>query len=212
MCRRAAPPCAATQRNVYLPATLRIAALRHAPLRSAAHRNVLMRTAPMFEPKVGSTITLEVRIVVDLLLAVPIGEIVTYKQMTTAISRPIQSCRHVLQRALSIAHNENGSLWACIHRQGYRRMAAEDAPLVGDRFRRRTRKAGRRASRQIAAALEHSNDVSAGARRKAYAEISTAGLLVYLAADRHVRHVVASHASPVPVAVVLKDTLDRLMK
>lgn len=146
----------------------------------------------------------ETRALVDLFVAAPINGVVTFSEMSRVIGRPIGLRRHLVPRAMRIASRESGAIFGNVRGEGYKRLAAEDAHLLGSTARRRIRRTAKRASEAIVAAVMVNNSISSEAKRKAYAEVNTMGLIRHIATDRAVAKAneIADDSKPEPVAIV----------
>jgi|SRR5215471_8811667 len=153
-----------------------------------------------------SEIHADVRTMCDLLAATPVGSIITYSTLSEAIGYPVQLKRYNLVRALRLANQENGALFAVIRSQGYQRLAASDAYLVGHVARRRIRNKSRTTQSVITRTVEMANEITDEGKVRAYSELAVLGLIQHIAADRVVSKVVARQ-QPLSVPLVMQAAL-----
>ena len=137
-----------------------------------------------------------------------VGEVCTYDALSHAIGRDIQRAMFLVLRAIRTLNKENGSLFAAVHRVGYKRMASKDAHMFGSTTRARIRRTAHRTSAMIAAACERANEMPDAERRKAMAEIGILNMVAHLSTER----AIASHSAdtPQPVAVSMREMLRQM--
>lgn len=128
----------------------------------------------------------ETRALVDLLVATPVGQIVTFATMSNTIGRPIGERRHLIPRAMTIAAKESGAIFGGVRTVGYQRLAAQDAHILGHHTRRRMRNSAKRTTAAIVSAISHANDLPDAAKVRAYAEVNALELVRHITADKHV--------------------------
>jgi len=150
--------------------------------------------------------------VLNRLKEAPIGETVTYDDLSAAIGRDIRRHRHVLYSALRVALRDDGLLFGTVRGVGYQRVPAEDAHHVGVDARKGIRRRARRSSKRIAAAMSRANDVSDEARRKAHSEMAALGLIEHLSRDTAQPRDADKPAAPEPVALTARRMLEGLAR
>jgi len=155
------------------------------------------------------SLSADVRALTDRFLETPIGGTITYADMTAALGSSIEARRYLIQRALHVASRETGAIFASMRAVGYKRLPAEDAPLLGSHARQRIRNTSRRAAQAITHAVQVANDISDGARTRAYAEVSALALIQHVSTDRAAKAIPDSE-KPQPVAVTLRGMMARL--
>lgn len=145
----------------------------------------------------------ETRTLVDLFVATPVGQTITFASMSSAIGRPITDRRHLIPRAMHIAAKEAGAIFGGVRSVGYQRLPATDAHMLGSHTRRRMRRSAKRTTDAIVSAISHANDMPDAARLRAYAEVNALALIRHIAADKEV---LASTAEPKaePVALTMR--------
>jgi hypothetical protein len=148
-------------------------------------------------------ISADVRILADAFLATPVGEMITFSQMSEALGADIDARRYLVQRAIQTASKESGAIFSSIRSVGYKRLPAEEIPAVGAHSRNRIRRITKRAASMLTRAMERANDMSDDDRRKTLSEISTLQMVNFLSSDRAIKNVTPSD-KPQPVAVVLR--------
>jgi len=154
----------------------------------------------------------DTRRLADFLCAAPRGELVSFDAMTEIIGRDIQAHRWILYGAMRVAERESGATFACVRRQGYRRLTISELAMVGQTARSRIRSTARRGNRTIATGLKGENGIDPGDLRKILAEQSALGMLEHLAADKALPVIPETDTRPLPVAMVARDFLARVTK
>jgi len=150
----------------------------------------------------------DARALADLLVACPIGSVITYNQMTAAIGRDITACRHVLARARQVALREVGAAFVVEVRVGLRRMSAEEVvTTTGPVARQHIRRTARRALKTLASATKAQNDMPPEMQRRLSAEQSSMALLEHITRDRVVAPKDDAPTKPTPVAVTARALL-----
>lgn len=144
---------------------------------------------------------------VAVLSAAPRGELIPLKTFSDAIGRDINRCRHLLYRAIRIMEREQGAVFACVRKEGYRRMAADEIVKIGQTARSRIRRTARRGQKSIAAGISGANDLSNEARVKLLQEQSALGLLEHLSRDRSLPQIPEQVTRPLPVAQTAREFL-----
>lgn len=150
------------------------------------------------------SISPDTRAIADLLKATSIGDTATFSAMSAAIGRDIRARRHLIPRALTLASQEAGAVFGTLRGEGYRRLPAEDAHLLGAHARRRIRRTAKRTAELITSAATMANDLSDPARRRAFAEINALGLIRHLASDKAVSATHAAEPKAEPVALLMR--------
>lgn len=152
---------------------------------------------------IAQTIAPDTQAIVDLFLATPVGQTVTFAAMSAAIGQAIANRRHLIPRAIHIAARDHGAIFGSVRTVGYHRMPAQDAHMLGAHTRHRMRRSAKRTSAAIVAAVTMANDMPAAAKVRAYAEVNAMALIRHIAADKIV---IASTAEPKaePVALVAR--------
>ena len=148
-------------------------------------------------------ISADIRVLTDALLSTPIGEVITFPELSKALGANIRARQYLVQSAIKLASKEAGAIFTSVRSVGYKRLPAEAAAAVGSHARSRVRAATRKASGIISRAIEKANDMSDEARRKAMTEVSALQLLNTLATDRMVK-TVQTGDKPLPVAVTMR--------
>ena len=148
----------------------------------------------------------DARTVADVLIACPVGELVTLAAMSAAIGRDITGCRHVLATARRVAMREVGAVFTTEPRTGLRRLSAERATeVIGPNARQHIRRTAGKARRALVAATDGANDLSDSALRRRAAEISALGLMEHIARDVTVKPSSDAPTKPTPVAVTARN-------
>lgn len=137
----------------------------------------------------------------------PRGEIIPMKAFSDAIGRDINRCRHLLYSAIRVIERNEGAVFACIRKEGYRRMASSEIAKIGQTARSRIRRTARRGQKSIAAGIAGANDLTNEARVKLLQEQSALGLLEHLARDRSLPQIPEQVTRPLPVAQTAREFL-----
>lgn len=141
-------------------------------------------------------------ILLDALRAVPYGQDISFAELTRLLGRDVQrGARGHLSSALRIALRDDGAAFMSVRGVGYRRIAPDQAPEIGQAARRSLRRKSRQAVRAMTAVADASNGLSPEAARRLSAEISTHGLLAELASDKAVAHQAKEEAVRAPAIV-----------
>ena len=133
----------------------------------------------------SSANALYIRTLADLLVACPVGGIVTYHQMTAAVGEDVEARRYLVVRALTVANTETGANFRCIRQTGYQRMTSEEAHTVGGLARVVIRRKATRAARAIGNAVAKANDMSNAAMLQAFSEQAQLGLIQHMTYERN---------------------------
>lgn len=158
---------------------------------------------------IPSQVNADLRTLTDLLCVASVGDVVSYADMSAAIGSDIRIRPWLVPRAVVLANRDQGALFACINGIGQKRLSAAEAHLLGHAVRRRIGRASRRTAKLITRGMEVANDIPAEAKRKAYAELNTLGLLAHISRDR-VTAATASDDKPMPIAQVMRATMAQL--
>lgn len=160
---------------------------------------------------IQTEISADARAIADILIACPVGEVISLATASSAIGRDITKCRHILATARRVALREAGAAFSTEPRNGLRRLSAERATeVIGPSARRHIRKAAGRARKVLIAATEGANDLSPDAQRRRAAEISALGLMEHIARDNITRPSETASTKPMPVAITAQEFLARI--
>lgn len=149
----------------------------------------------------------DTRTLIDLLLASPVGQIVTLGAMSEAIGRDIERCRYVLYSAIRNVERTHGAVFSCIRKEGYRRLPAEDIATIGKTARERIRHTARRTVKTLEAGLAGANDVPNEVRVKVLREQSALAMIEHVTRERNLPVVPEASNKPLPVAVTGREFL-----
>lgn len=153
--------------------------------------------------QIAQTLAPETRALADLFIATEIGGVVTFAAMTAAIGQDIATRRHLMPSALSVAARESGAIFGSVRRVGYKRIAPEDAHILGAHVRRRIRRSAKRAGDAMLSAITKANHVPEPAKARAYTEINSLALVRHIASDKEVT-VSISEPKAEPVGVLMR--------
>lgn len=140
----------------------------------------------------------------DTLRQTPVGEIVTFAELSNAIGMDVRQSRYLLHSALTILQREEGACFGNRRGIGYQRLRADDAPKIGNHTRLITRRAAKRGRKKITSLINRANDLSDDARRLALREISTLGLIEHISKDNTQLKPDPDRLAPEPVAITAR--------
>jgi alkylated DNA nucleotide flippase Atl1 len=146
----------------------------------------------------------DIEAIAELLRALPIGETLTYAEISTAIGRDIKARRWLIVPAIRRAETETGALYAVVWRQGYQRLPAENAPQVGSSALRSIRRRARRAAARLAGAT---GNVAPDIQRALIAQRSALGAIAEMTKERSVNRIGAA-LPETPVVLPIGRTLE----
>lgn len=141
--------------------------------------------------------------------ATPVGETITYGQLSDAIGRPIQRCRYLVLSAIKRMNRDNGALFANVHRVGYKRLSPQDSYLIGSTRRQHIRRTATQTAKRVTNAMRFSNDMPPEAALKANRELSVLGLIAHISTDRAATTAEKAE-SPMPVAKIMSEMLKQM--
>ena len=142
----------------------------------------------------------EIQKIIDLLVAAEIGGIVTLAAMSEAIGRDITLCRGYLYTAIRCVQRDNGIVFSCQRRIGYRRLPAAEMKTIGQVARAKIRRTARRGAQTIHAGIWGANDLSDSDRAKLAVEQSTLAMLEHVARERNLPKADPTETKPKPLA------------
>ncbi len=154
---------------------------------------------------ITTDLSADARALADLLIAEPVGSIVTLERLSKTIGFPIAARRHALYAAIRVAEREAGAVFTCERGIGYRRLSVQEiADQVGSTARHRIRGTARRARRTLLAGTAKQNDMAPALARRIAAEANTLALINHIAQDKQVRADETAPAKPEPVAITAR--------
>ena len=156
---------------------------------------------------ISTEISPTVRALVDALVSVSPGELITYRALSAAIGQDVREVSHLLLRARDIAGRDHGALYGTERGVGYVRLTTEQLPGVGATLRASVRRRTRRVSSRLSMAASRVNDMPAETARKINAELSVLGLLNHLSGDKRAEPAAAHDHRPEPVAITARRLL-----
>lgn len=154
----------------------------------------------------AATLTGEVRVLADMLAAVPFGETVRYANLSAAVHFDVRQKRHILARARQKALEETGAIFDTVRGVGLRRLQAEQIPGLGAAARRRIRREAHRTHRAMRHGISGFNDVEPAVYRKYLNESAVLGLLERISTDRTMARI-AARPTPLPVTAAMRNLL-----
>lgn len=131
----------------------------------------------------------------DRLAEASIDEIVTHQELMNLIPDNLSLSHYVIvARASRLLNAENGTVFATVRGEGYRRLAnivgadyASNSALI------RIRNQSRRGQRITGFAIEFANDTTDADKRRVYQKLSTLGLIEHLTHKRTVKSMPDTH-------------------
>ncbi len=156
-------------------------------------------------------ISADTRSIADLLIACPVGEMVTLAAMSEALGRDITACRHIAASARRIAQRECGAVFTTERGRGLRRLSPERViETIGPAARTHIRRTARRARRTLLAGTAGTNSLPAEAQRRLAMEASVLGLMEHIARDSTATAKPTSPTKPMAVAVTARMLLSTI--
>lgn len=133
-------------------------------------------TKPRFQRSADTSL------IVTLLSRAAVGELVPYSAIEAILGRNPQTHRAPTESALRILLNEDGMVFECVPREGYRRL--DDAQIVGstNSIRERQHRLSRKALRRLA--VVDTTKISEEQRRSYYTHLSVQGALQHATAAK----------------------------
>ena len=153
----------------------------------------------------------DTRAVADMLIACPVGEVITFPAIAAALGRDVRSCRHIMTSARRVVEREIGAVFTSERGEGYRRLEADRvADVVAPTARATIRRRARRTRRTLEAMMQRANDLPADTARRVSREIGVFGVMEYLARDQVAKPPADAPTAPQPVAKAARDLLASL--
>ena len=149
------------------------------------------------------------RMLADLLTATPLGELVTYQQMSALLGFDVKRRRWLTIRARDIANGEAGAVYVSERNVGYRRLPNREGHALGAVARTRQRKIARRSAKHMTNAMLYANDATDDDRREFHTEIAAQRLLEHFTLRRNLPRVAASE--PIPTADGVRRSVDAVI-
>lgn len=156
-----------------------------------------------------SELAIETRAIADRLLATPIGEQVTFDQLSEAIGRNVRSKRYLIERARDLALKEAGAGFDSVRGIGYVRQPGSAAHKAGAHARKRIRSTASRGAKRVMLMADATNDISDSDRLKAVAEATNLRLVRLVASDKARAALPEIHDRPQPVGMALKAMMEK---
>lgn len=152
----------------------------------------------------------ETKIIIDLLRGVPIGGTITLAAISDAIGRDITACRGYLYTALKRVQNNDGAVFSSVKKIGYRRLPAEEIPMVGKTARDRIRRTAARGSQAIAAGIAGANNLPDDVRLNLHRQQGALNMIAHLARDKQTAAVNVTTTRPPTVAETARSFLSAI--
>ena len=157
-------------------------------------------------------ISTNVQALVEKLITVSPGEMITYAELSSAIGcNSMQRHRPALQRAIDIARRDYGVSFSNKRGTGYARMTTEQVPTLGHDARASIGRKATRAAKRICQSTSRANDIPDDTMRKINAELSVLGLIVMAAKDATAKPIDAHAVRPEPVAIIARRFVEALV-
>ena len=162
--------------------------------------------------KAVSEFEADIAALAERLRQVPIGEVVSYRDLDVAIGRPVRGHRYLLISARDRVEREDGAIFQSVFNTGIKRLPVESYATVGQHSRRTIRRKARTASRRMRNGLEKANDAPADVIRAVSREQSVLGLIEFAAKDKTLKKMLNDEpiTAPTPLAMAAKDLMAAL--
>lgn len=152
----------------------------------------------------------ETQIIIDALRNVPIGGTILLAEISDAIGRDIATCRGYLYTALKRVQTDDGAVFSSVRKIGYRRLPAEEIPMVGKTARDRIRRTAARGSQAIAAGIAGANDLPDDVRINLHKQQGALNMIAHLARDKQTAAVNVTASRPPTVAETARSFLSAI--
>lgn len=153
-----------------------------------------------------------IRKLANMLKSCPIGETITYTQLSHAAELPIEEYRYLIYRAMKIAAAETGAMFVNERMMGYRRLVGEQYPSIHRAGRGRIRRISKDIYKKTDQMLAFGNDLDNKTRLKLYAEQATFGLLQQMTYRRNMPVVRDEGSPPPPVQETIKASVEAILR
>lgn len=145
--------------------------------------------------------------IAERLAMVSVGGTMTYAEMSEAAGQDVSRARHLIYRALTIARDNAGMVFANERGVGFRRMNASDAAQIGRSARVRIGRLADRGRDTIGAVIKGNNSLTPEQRLRISREQATLGVLAYISRDTTLAAIPIDAGKPAPPAEAAKEFL-----
>lgn len=143
----------------------------------------------MIDKDILFSVSPETAALVDVLKAVPYGEMISYQEI--AIKAGAFKPSH-LASARNIVARDNGAVFAAVRGIGLRRLTSDEAHNVGANARSSIRRKANRSIKMMLGLVRNNNSMDDNSRKRISAEIAHNGLLAHMARDAVQEKIAAS--------------------
>lgn len=133
---------------------------------------------------------IDTRLLVALLNKAEFGQLITYSEMSTALSRQIEGADSYLQSALRMVQRDYDIVFDVVRGVGYKRLTDSEIVALGSRMPQRIRRIARRTVRTLSKARDDKLSNAEIIQRNA--ATSMAGVLAHVATDKAMRQLEAA--------------------
>jgi hypothetical protein len=147
------------------------------------------------------------RIIIALAEAVPIGGILSYHTVSTAIGRDVRDCRWLLYAALRVCKKDSNLVFANERDVGYRRIPGTELKKIAASGKRSGRLKFRRTNETITLGMIGANDLSPADYRHLLREQAHLGLLEQISQDKYLPPLPRNATTPPDPAQVARNFL-----
>lgn len=156
----------------------------------------------MFPP--SSANALYVRALADALIACPVGETITYSQLTAVTGNPAQEHFHLVHRAMRLTNEETGAFFRNVPQVGYLRLANSLAASNGMRGLERMRRITVRENFILSNIVSKANDLSNAEALQIFSVQAQLGLIQHLTYARNMKQAPEGQPPPNVTQTVLE--------
>lgn len=153
----------------------------------------------------------ETQILVDALSKVPLGQMITYKNLSELIGIDVTGpARQRLVSARRVALRDYGAAFGTERATGLIRLHPDQAPGLGASARLKIRRASSRARKAMISVAEHSNGLSPEASRRMSAEMSAHGLIAEITKEKTIKAAMGRSEKIAPPAKMAETFLNHI--
>lgn len=155
---------------------------------------------------IGST-SIDTRTLVALMVKVPVGESITYQDLSSAIGRNVQgAARSVLESARHICERDYNIVFGVVQNVGLKHLTDTETINTGQAGIDHIRRTARKTARRIAS-LKDPNSVPNESKVRQFTYLSVAGALVHMTQQKQITRLevkVGQAAKELPLAKTLE--------
>lgn len=147
--------------------------------------------------------------IAEVLYTCPIGGLITFEQMSTAIGKDVRGFRNRMYSAIEASARDRGILFKNVRGEGYLRLETSEISKVGATARSRIRNVARRGRKAIASGLKFGNGIAPKDLVRALSEQSALSLIEHLSKDRKLPKIKEDATKPMQPAQVMRQMLSQ---